>query len=241
MNGAFIAILTQALLLFGTSTGFNQPSSINSPDYADKISTETIRKDLNFKPGGLILLDTEYGNIKLEEYSGSEVRIELKLRGTAEGISNFKFTHNYFADQLTLKGWYDHTPGSRIADLTGIEFIVLVPKGRAYAISARTKQGNIEALVSRDMKCVDLSTEAGKVHVALPSDMSASVDASTSGLGAVSLNSSISYQGLRPKYEVNSVDHMKFKINGGKCVISAYSGIGSVYFELTSPKHKSQT
>ena len=86
MNGMFVAILAQSMLLFGTPAGFNHPGgSSSSPEYLDRVSTEIVQKSINLKPGGLILLDTEFGNISVEEYDGSEVKIELTLRGTPSG------------------------------------------------------------------------------------------------------------------------------------------------------------
>lgn len=241
MYGIFIAILTQVMLLYGSSAGFNQPGSASSGEYLDRISTETIQKNLNLKPGGLILLDTEFGNVSVEEYSGKEVRVELKLRGTPEGISNFRFTHNFFGNQLTLKGWYENSPASQNPNLRQVEFIIMVPEGSSYAVRAVTKQGNIKASISGSMSGIDLSTEAGCVRIEVPSDISANIDASTSSLGRVDISPANLFLKLCPDCEIRQDDHLKVKMNGGGSSISAYSGIGNVYFEITSPDHESQS
>ncbi len=241
MNGTLVAILTQSMLLLGTSTGFNQPNSRSSREYLDRVSTETIQKSLNLKSGGLILLDTEFGNVSIEEYDGREVKVELKLQGTPEGISNFRFTHNYFGNQLTLKGWCENGAGSRDSNLRQVDFVIMVPKCSRYAVRAETKQGRINAMISRNMKSVELSTEAGNVRIQLPSDISANVDASTSGLGGVRVSPAKVFSELCPKCEIRKDDHLKVKMNGGGSAITAYSGIGSVYFEIMPPKQSSQS
>lgn len=241
MNGILATILIQALLLIGTSTGFNQPSSAGSPDSVSKISTETIQKCLNLKPGGLILLDTEFGNVSIEEYDGSVVTVVLKLRGTPEGIANFRFTHNYFGSQVTLKGWYEKDPGSRNHELREAGFTVMVPKGCLYAIRADTKQGNINAAITECMKEVELSTEAGTIRLEVPSDISANIDAFTSGLGQVKVNPVAKFRKICPDCEIRNDDHLKVKMNGGGSTINAYSGIGSVYFEIIEPKQDPQS
>ncbi len=236
MNGTLVAILTQALLLFGASAGFNQPSSASSSDYHDKVSTETIQKSLNLKPGGLILLDTEIGNVSLQEYEGREVKVELKLRGTPEGISKFRFTHNFFGNQLTLKGWCENSAGPLDPNLRQVDFVIMVPRGSSYAVRASTKQGSIDAAISGNMKGVELSTEAGSVRVELPSNLSADIDASTSGLGGVRVSPESLFSELCPECEIHLNDHLKVRMNGGGAAITAYSGIGSVYFEIMPAK-----
>ncbi len=241
MKGIFVAILTQALLLIGTSVAFNQPSFAGSSDYISRVSTETVQKCLNLKSGGLILLDTEFGNVSIEEYDGSEVKIVLKLRGTPEAISNFRFTHNYFGSQLTLKGWYEKNPGPGNNGLLQAEFVVMVPKGGRYAVRTVTKQGNIDASVSENMTGVELSTETGAVRLKVPSDISASLDASTSGPGQVKVMPVNALDRLCPECEIRRNDHLRVKINGGGSAITAYSGIGSVYFEITAAKRDPRT
>jgi hypothetical protein len=236
MNGTLVAILTQAMLLFGASAGFNQPSSASSSDYYDKVSTETIQKSLNLKPGGLILLDTEFGNVSLKEYDGREVKVELKLRGTPEGISKFRFTHNFFGNQLTLKGWCENGSGPRGSCLRQVDFVIMIPRGSSYAVRATTKQGSIDAAISGNMKGVELSTEAGSVRVELPSNLSADIDASTSGIGRVRVSPISVFSELCPECEVFRSDSLKVRMNGGGAAINAYSGIGSVYFEITQAK-----
>lgn len=237
MNGMLIAILAQAVLLFGTSAGFNQPSSPSSPAYLDKISTEIVQKNVNLKPGGLILLDAEFGNVSIKEYDGKEVKVELKLRGTPEGISKFHFTHNFFGNQLTLKGWYEDNPGSGNKDLQQVEFLVMVPKGSSYAVRAATRQGNVRAVVSGSMSGVELFTDAGSVHLEVPMNLAANIDAATSGLGEVRINPEKVFSVLCPECEIHQNDHLKVKMNGGGSAINAYSGIGSVYLELISADH----
>lgn len=239
MRGIFVAILTQALLLIGTSAGFNQPNSTGASDYVSKISTETVQKCLSLKPGGLILLDTEFGNVSIEEYDGSEVKVVLKLRGTPEGISNFRFTHNYFGSQLTLRGWYQKEPDPKNSGLQQADFIVMVPQNCLYAVRASTRQGSINAIISGCMTGVELSTEAGTVRLKVPSNISASVDASTSGLGQVRVAPANALTEFCPECEIRQADHLKVKMNGGGSAITAYSGIGSVYFEITAPKQDS--
>ena len=236
MNGMLVAILTQAILLFGASAGFNQPSS---SDYVDRVSTEIIQKSLNLKPGGLILLDTQFGNVSIREYDGSEVKVELKLKGTPEGISNFRFTHNFFGNQLTLKGWCEKNNRPCDSNLRLVEFSILVPRGLPYAVRAETKQGSINAAISRNMTGVELSSDAGSVHIGLPSDLSADIDASTSGLGGVRVSPAALFSKLCPECEIRQNDRLKVRINGGGADITAYSGIGSVYFEITpGPKDR---
>ncbi len=241
MNGMFVAVLTQALLLVGTTAGFNQPGSASPSEYFDKVNTETVEKNIGLRSGGLILLDTQFGNVAIEEYEGREVKVELRLRGTPEAISNFRFTHNYFGNQVTLKAWYEKSPGSKNTELRQAEFVVMVPRGSSYSVRAVTKQGNIDAAVSGNMKKVELMTEAGKVRLAVPSDISACIDASTSGLGEVRIDPMEVFAKLCPECEIRTDSHLKVKMNGGGCAISAYSGIGSVYFEITSPKNPSQS
>lgn len=236
MNGMLIAILAQAVLLCGSSAGFNRPSTSNSPSYLDRVSTEIVQKNMNLKSGGLILLDTEFGNVSIKEYDGSEVRVELKLRGTPEGISRFRFTHNFFGDQLTLKGWYENTPASCNKDLQEVEFLVMVPKGSSYAIRADTKQGNIKVQISGNMSRVDVSTEAGNVRLEVPMDLAASIDASTSELGKVRINQANLFQELCRDCEVRRSDRLKARMNGGGSAISAYSEIGSVYLDILPSK-----
>lgn len=241
MNGMFAAILTQALLLVGTSTGFNQPGSTNPSEYFDRVNTETVEKNINLRSGGLILLDTQFGNVAIEEYEGKEVKVELRLRGTPEAISNFRFTHNYFGNQVTLKAWYEESPGSKNYDLHQAEFFVMVPRGSTYAVRVVTKQGNIDAAITGNMKNVELLTEAGKVRLEVPSDLSACIDASTSGLGEVRIDPMDVFAKLCPECEVRSDSHLKVRMNGGGCSITAHSGIGSVYFEIKPAKNPSQS
>lgn len=241
MNGMFAAILTQASLLVGTSAGFNQPGSTSPSEYFERVNTETVEKNISLRSGGLILLDTQFGNVAIEEYEGKEVKVELRLRGTPEAISNFRFTHNYFGNQVTLKAWYERNPGPKNYDLQQAEFVVMVPRSSSYAIRAVTKQGNIDAAVTGSMKNVELLTEAGRIHLAVPSDISACIDASTSGLGEVRINPMDLFAKLCPECEVRTDSHLKVKMNGGGCPISAYSGIGSVHFEITSPINPSQS
>ncbi len=232
MNGMLVAILTQGVLLFGTSAGFNQPVSAGSSESYDRVSTEIIQKQMNLKPGGLILLDAEFGNVSIEEYAGSEVKVELKLQGTPEGISNFRFTHNFFGNQLTLKGWYENGTGARDVGLRQVDFVIMVPRGASYAVRAETRQGSIRASVSHNMSAVDLRTEAGSVRIIVPSDISANIDASTSELGGVRVSPVELFSKLCPECEIHQNDRLKVRMNGGGSSITAYSGIGSVYFEI---------
>ena len=236
MNGTLVAILTQAMLLFGASAGFNQPGSASSSDYYDKVSTETIQKSLNLKPGGLILLDTEIGNVSLQEYEGREVKVELKLRGTPEGISKFHFTHNFFGNQLTLRGWCENGSGPRDSCLRQVDFVIMIPRGSSYAVRATTKQGRIDAAISGNMKGVEWSTEAGSVRIELPFNLSADIDASTSGIGGVRVSPASLFSEVCPECEIHENDRLKVRMNGGGSAIKAYSGIGSVYFEITQEK-----
>ena len=233
MNGMFVAILAQSMLLFGTPAGFNHPGgSSSSPEYLERVSTEIVQKSINLKPGGLILLDTELGNISVEEYDGSEVKIDLTLRGTPEGIANFHFTHNFFGSQLTLKGWYENGEPAVGRGLSQVEFVVMVPRGLPSSLRAVTKQGNIHAAVSTNMKEVNLITEAGSVKLDLPAGLSANIEASTPELGEVKIIpvSALSAGCLR--CEIRRYDYLKAKMNGGGSVITAYSGIGNVYVEI---------
>ena len=233
MNGMFVAILAQSMFLFGTPAGFTHPGgSSASPEYLDRVSTEIVQKSINLKPGGLILLDTELGNISVEEYDGSEVKIELTLRGTPEGIANFHFTHNFFGSQLTLKGWYEKGEPAVGRALNQVQFVVMVPRGSPCSVRAVTKQGNIHAAISRDMKEVDLLSEAGSVKLDLPSDLSANIDASTSELGEVKITPASLFSVICPSCEIRQDDHLKARMNGGGPAITAYSGIGNVYIEI---------
>ncbi len=233
MNGIFVAILAQSMLLFGAPAGFNQPgSSSATSEYLDRVSTETVQKSINLKPGGLILLDTELGNISVKEYDGSEVKIELTLRGTPDGIANFHFTHNFFGSQLTLKGWYEKGEPAGGRALSQVEFVVMVPRGSPCSVRAVTKQGNICAAVSSDMKDVELITETGSVRLELPSDLSANIEASTSELGGVKITPSTALSTNCPSYEIRRDNYLKAKMNGGGSVITAYSGLGNVYVEI---------
>jgi hypothetical protein len=239
MNGMLIAILAQAMLLFGSSAGFNQPSSVASSDYSSRISTEIIQKNLNLKPGGLILLDAQFGNVSVEEYDGKEVRVELKLQGTPESISNFRFTHNYFLNQLTLKAWCQNATGLPDPNLRQADFVIMVPRGMSYAVRAETKQGSIVARVSQNMRGVDLTADAGSIRIQVPSDLSADIDASTSELGGVRVTPAELFAEFCPDCEIHQSDRLKVRMNGGGSTISAYSGIGNVYFEIMpGPKDK---
>ncbi len=241
MKGPIIAFLTQGLLLLGTSAGLNQPANAHSAEYLERVSTETIQKSLNLKSGGLILLDVEFGNVTIREYEGKEIRVELTLQGSPEGISGYRFTHNYFGDQLTLKGWSEKGTGARNPQLKRAEFVIMVPAGLHYAIKAQTRQGSVRAAVSRDMKGIDLSTEAGKVRIELPADLQVSIDASTSGVGGVSVAPASVFSKLCPKCEIRRDDRLKVKMNGGGPEITAYSAIGSVHLEIVESAKERQS
>ncbi len=234
MNGMFIAILAQSMLLFGSSAGFNQPVSSGSSMHTERQSTEVIQKDISLKPGGLILLDTDFGNISVEEYDGSDVKVELTLRGTPEGISGFRFTHNYFGSQVTLKGWYENGSAGSNGALRDVEFVIMIPRSSKYAVRATTRQGNIDAAIAANMCGVELFTEAGSVKLELPTDLAANLDLSTSELGKVTVNSLKTFSVICPNCEIRREDCLKVRMNGGGTAVSAYSGIGNVYLDITS-------
>lgn len=232
MNGMLVAILAQSMLLFGTSAGFNQPTSAGSTLLPERLSTEIVQKDIALKPGGLILLDTDFGNISVEEYDGSDVKVELSLRGTPEGISNFRFTHNYFGSQVTLRGWYENGSGRASASLRKVDFVVKIPRGSTYAVRATTRQGNISAAISGNMLGVELLTEAGSVNLELPADLAANLDLTTSELGRVNIESLKAFEVICPDCEIRQNDRLKVRMNGGGASVSAHSGIGNVYLEI---------
>jgi hypothetical protein len=242
MNGMFLAILAQSMLLFGPHAGFNQPGgSAVSSEYMERVSTEIVQKNISLKPGGLILLDTEIGNISVEEFDGRDVKIELTLRGTPDGISHFHFTHNFFGNQLTLKGWYEKGEPAGGRALNQVDFVVRIPKASHYSLRAVTKQGSIHAAVSGNMKEVELFTEAGSVKLDLPSNLSANIDASTSDLGKVMINPTSVFSVICPNCEIRQDDHLKARMNGGGPSITAYSGIGNVRVEITSKEGGSRS
>lgn len=228
MNGLTLAFLIQAMLWLGMVGGGKQANHTGLAYSEDRVGTETIEKTLKINSGALILLDTQLGNVSINEYDGSEVTVELRLEGTPENVAKFHFTHDYFGNQVTLKGWCE---GSVDPQLNEVQFSILVPKDSSYAIRVVTQSGNIEAVVSKNAEAFDLTTELGSVWVKIPDDISADIDASTFGVGKVSFKPAKLVSAPCFKYEVKEADHLKGRMGDGGLAINAFAGIGDVSLE----------
>lgn len=236
MSGIAVAFLTQALLWSGM-VGGGKLANQNGPAYSeDRVGTETIEKTLKVNSGSLILLDTQLGNVSISEYDGNEVSVELRLEGTPENIRRFHFTHDYFGNQVTLKGWLD---GSGDPQLSTVQFSILIPKDSSYAIRALTRSGNIHAVVSKNARAFDLTTELGSVWVKIPENVSANIDASTLEVGKVSFKPAKCATAPFITYDIKKADHLKGRMGNGGIPINAYAGIGNVSLEAVSSQENS--
>jgi hypothetical protein len=238
MNILTIAFLAQAMLLSGTTGGSGQNCYGAEKNSEDRVGTETIQKSLRLSSGGTILLDTELGNVTIAEYDGRDVKVELQLEGTPEDVSRFHFTHDYFGNQVTLKGWYGEKGEAQDPRFREAHFTIMVPRDSSYSIRTDTKLGNIKAVLSQNTKAVDLSADAGSVWVKIPCDIAATLDASTSGIGGVELTPEELVAKLCFTSEVLKSDHVKGKMHGGGPEINAYAGAGNVRFEIVQGKQK---
>ncbi len=235
MNTLTMILLTQVTLLLGMLPGFgsfgsDRPSS--SPNSGSITSTEMVQKTLRISSGTLILLDTEYGDVAIKSYDGRDVKVELKIEGTGADVSNFRFTHDYFVNQVTLKAWYDKGEGRLSHASSRVSFLILVPRDSSYAFQTATGLGNIDADISANTKSADLSTEMGSVSVKIPRDYRADIDAVTRGMGNVVFSPADLVCGPRFKCDINRADRLKGKMHGGGPAINAYAGIGNVYFQV---------
>ncbi|HEY9165644.1 MAG TPA: hypothetical protein VIS48_05730 [Candidatus Kryptonia bacterium] len=236
MNLLTVAFLAQAMFLSGAG-GSGGPGNHNEWKYPDnRVSTETIEKSLKIESGTLILLDTEMGNINIGEYDGKDVQIEMTVEGTPEDISRIHFTHDYFRNQVTLTAWYDGTSEAQEARLKNASFTIRLPRDSSYSLRTKTQLGNINAVVSRNTKGVDLSAEAGSVWLRVPCDIAATIDASTSGIGGVQFLPAERLWDLCFSSEISKGDHLKGTMHGGGEKINAYAGSGNVYFEVEPRK-----
>jgi len=233
-----LAFLAQTMFLSGTAAGSVHGYYTAPKSSEDRVGTETIQKSLRLGSGGTILLDTELGNVSISEYDGSDVKVELQLEGTPEDVANFHFTHDYFGNQVTLKGWYGNNGETQDPKFRQAHFTIMIPRDSSYSIRTDTRLGNIKAVLSNKTKAVDLSADAGSVWVKLPCDISATLDASTSGIGGVELTPEESVAKLGFAGEIQKNDHIKGKMNGGGPEINAYAGAGNVRFEIVQGKQK---
>ncbi len=240
MNGIVIAILTQAVLFWGTSIVPMPLNAAEKSDNVDEVSTEIIQKSMKLNPGGLVLLDTQVGNITVNEYEGAEIRVELTIQGTPESIGAFRFTHNYFGNQLTVLGWCENN-GTVVQCLKQIEFRVLIPKGAGFSVRVSTKKGDISALISDRVEKIDLATDAGIIRIALPSDYSALLDVSVSEFGTIHTGRKSVLRGPNINVDVDQEHHVKAKLNGGRSLITARSQIGNIFVDFLDVVKRAQS
>ena len=232
MNTLTMALLTQTMMWLGMLQGFVWNGTYGSTNAGRMTSTETIQKTLKISSGSTILLDAECGNVTIRGYEGRDVKVELRMEGTGENTTDLRFTHDYFADQVTLKAWFERGDEGYNNGTGKINFLILVPRDSSYSFSTATRMGNIDAEISANTKSADLSTEMGSVSVKIPCNYGADIDAVTRGAGNVQV--SPKYMFCEPCFKsyVNKSDHLKGKMNGGGPSINASTGIGSVYFQV---------
>jgi len=232
MNGMVIGFLMQVMLWAGIPGSPVSNSSVKSSPADYEIGTETIQKDLKVNSGTLILLDTDMGNVSIDEYDGSNVKVDLKLEGTPEAVAQFHFTHDYFGNQLTLKAWYEKNTSNSDPRLRKVRFVISVPRDSSYSFQTTTRSGDIDVAISKNMKGISLSSGSGKVQIKIPCNIAANIDASTSSIGKVRLTPSDLISRLCLTSEIYQPDHFKGKVNGGGAEINAYAGIGDIFFEI---------
>lgn len=235
MNTLTMVLLTQVALLLGMLPGFGSGGSegrSGPSNSGSTMSTETVQKTLRVSSGTLILLDTEYGDVAIRNYDGDNVKVELKMEGTGTDVSNFRFTHDYFENQVTLKAWYEKEKGRQSQASSKVSFLILVPRDSSYAFQTVTGLGNIDADISANTKSADLSTEMGSVSVKIPRDYQADIDAVARGMGSVVLSPAELICEPCFKCDINRADRLKGKMHGGGQAINAQASIGSVYFQV---------
>ncbi|MCL5035187.1 MAG: hypothetical protein M1395_08825 [Bacteroidetes bacterium] len=232
MNTLTIALLTQTIMWLGMLQGFGRDGSYGPSNSENMTSTETVQKTLKMSSGSTILLDTEYGNVTIKGYEGRDVKVELRMEGKGENTSDFRFTHDYFANQVTLKAWYERGTGRQNHGTGKVSFLILIPRDSSYSFQTATRLGNIDAEISANTRSADLSTEMGSVSVKIPYNCGADIDAITHGAGNVEFSPANMVCEPCFKCDINKSDHLKGKIHGGGRAINASAGIGNVYFQV---------
>ncbi len=232
MNTLMVALLTQTIMWIGMLTGSWGGGNSGPASAGDMMITETVQKTLEIGSGSTILLDTEYGNVAIKPYEGRNVKVELKMEGKGKDASDFRFTHDYFANQVTLKAWYENESGKQNHGSDKISFLILVPQDSSYSIQTATRFGDIDAEISANTKSAELSTEMGNVSIKMPSNCRVDIDVISRGAGFVEVTPL--YMLCEPCFKpyLIKIDHVKGAMNGGGRAINASAGIGSVYFHV---------
>lgn len=162
-----------------------EPAAPEAAVWSEKSSVATLRDDVertfNVADGGLLVIDADHGNIKLNSGASGKVHVSVrrKPRGNAD-VSDYEVTFKQDGDRISVVG----TNTVRNSGRTGVnvDFVVTVP--RRFNIDAETAGGNI-AVDNMDGR-VKLNTSGGNLSLGR---ISGEVSAHTSG-GNISLDGS---------------------------------------------------
>ena len=142
---------------------------------------DEVERTFNVADGGLLVIDADHGNIKLNSGASGKVHVSVrrKPRGSAD-VSDYEVTFKQDGDRISVVG--TNTIRNSGRNRVNVDFVVTVP--RRFNIDAETAGGNI-AVDNMDGR-VKLNTSGGNLSLGR---ISGEVSAHTSG-GNISLDGS---------------------------------------------------
>lgn len=142
-------------------------------------SIDTIERTFNVAEGGMLVIDADHGNVRLNSGESGEVRIIVRRTPRGGGdVEDYEVDFQQEGDRIRVVGTYTARNSGRVG--VDVDFDVTVP--RRFNIDAETAGGNI-AVDNLDGR-VKLNTSGGNLSLGR---ISGEVDAHTSG-GNISLD-----------------------------------------------------